>query len=80
MSLPRRMGITDEIIDNFELMKKWIVVHIDKPKYCIITTTKLFDTIFYMQSLWYHLADIQEDDIWDKDMWRIEQNILYYYR
>lgn len=47
---------------------------------CIISSVNTYHTIFYMQSLGWHLKDLQEDDIWDNDMGRIERNLLYYYK
>ena len=47
---------------------------------CIVSSVNTYHTIFYMQSLWWHLKDLQEDDIWDSDMGRIERNLLYYYK
>lgn len=46
----------------------------------IISSMNTYDTIFFMQTLGWHLSDIKEDDIWDKDMWRVERNLLYYYK
>ena len=46
----------------------------------IILSMNTYDTIFFMQTLGWHLSDIKEDDIWDKDIWRVERNLLYYYK
>lgn len=62
------------------LLKKWWTVCAEWKNWCVVSSTDTYDTIFYMQSLWWHVHDIQEDDIRDKDIWRIERNLLYYYK
>lgn len=47
---------------------------------CIVSSYNTYHTIFFMQNLGWHLKDIQEDDIWDNAMWRVERNLLYYYK
>lgn len=59
--------------------KGWTIVA-EWNKRCIVSSVNTYHTIFYMQSLWWHLKDLQEDDIWDSDMGRIERNLLYYYK
>lgn len=59
--------------------KGWTVVA-EWSNRLIISSMNTYDTIFFMQTLGWHLSDIKEDDIWDKEMWRVERNLLYYYR
>lgn len=46
---------------------------------CIVSSVNTYHTIFYMQTLWWRLKDLQEDDTY-RDGKRIEKNILYYYK
>jgi len=62
------------------LADKWWTVCAEWNNWCIVSSMNTYDTIFYMQALGWHIKDIQEDDVRDKDMWRIERNLLYYYR
>lgn len=57
-----------------------INVLVEWDRYMIVSTTDTLNTLFYMSSQWWHLSKMEEDDIRDKDLWRIEQNILYYYK
>lgn len=57
-----------------------INVLVEWDRYIIVSTTDTLNTLFYMSSQWWHLSKMEEDDIRDKDLWRIEQNILYYYK
>ena len=57
-----------------------INVLVEWDRYMIVSTTDTLNTLFYMTSQWWHLSKMEEDDIRDKDLWRIEQNILYYYK
>ncbi len=59
--------------------KGWTVIAEWKNR-LIVSSMNTYDTIFFMQTLGWHLSDIKEDDVWDKDMWRVERNLLYYYR
>lgn len=59
--------------------KGWTVIAEWKNR-LIVSSFNTYHTIFFMQSLGWHLSDIKEDDIWDKDMWRVERNLLYYYK
>lgn len=59
---------------------KPINILVEWDRYMIVSTTDTLNTLFYMSSQWWHLSKMEEDDIRDKDLWRIEQNILYYYR
>lgn len=54
------------------------VLHKDK-EHLVLQTTKLIDTLFYVQTFGWHLDDIQPDDykVNGKEM---ERNILYYYK
>ena len=61
-------------------LKKWIKICLEEPKRMIIHTTKLLDTLFYMQSEWWKLWDMQADDIITNDGKIIEWNLLYYYK
>lgn len=67
----------DEI--NKLMDKGWVIVASGNNR-CIVSTTDTYRTIFYMQSLWRHLKDMQEDDVFDKLIWRVERNLLYYYK
>ena len=62
------------------LKEKWWIVCTEWDNRVIISSMNTFDTLFFMQSLWWHLNKIEEDDIRDKDMWRVERNLLYYYK
>lgn len=59
---------------------KPINILVEWDRYMIVSTTDTLNTLFYMSSKWWHLSKMEEDDIRDKDLWRIEQNILYYYK
>jgi hypothetical protein len=59
---------------------KPINILVEWDRYMIVSTTDTLNTLFYMSSQWWHLSKMEEDDIRDKDLWRIEQNILYYYK
>lgn len=61
-------------------LKKWIKICLEEPKRMIIHTTKLLDTLFYMQSEWWKLWDMQSDDVITNDGKIIEWNLLYYYK
>lgn len=52
-----------------EFMKKWIKIIFQSKNELVIYTDKLFDTLFYMQSLWWHLDRIDDTD-----------QLLFYYR
>lgn len=62
-----------------QLAQKWIKVLLQTKDRLVLETTKTIDTLFYLQPFWWHLENIQEDDIY-KDGKRIEKNILYYYK
>lgn len=73
MRLYRKMDWTTK------LAQKGIkVLHKDK-EHLVLQTTNLIDTLFYVQTFWWHIDDIQADDI-TKDGKTIERNILYYYK
>ena len=50
-------------------MKKWITIIYQSRTDLVIHADKLIDTLFYMQSLWWHLDRIDDED-----------QLLYYYR
>lgn len=62
-----------------ELTKRGIKILMQTKDRLIIETTKTMDTIFYMQTLWWHIAKMEADDIWH-DGKLVERNLLYYYR
>lgn len=61
-------------------LKKWIKICLEEPKRMIIHTTRLLDTLFYMQSLWWKLWNMEADDIITNDGKVIEWELLYYYK
>lgn len=61
-------------------LKKWIKICLEEPKRMIIHTTRLLDTLFYMQSEWWKLWNMEADDIITNDGKVIEWELLYYYK
>lgn len=61
-------------------LKKWIKICLEEPKRMIVHTTRLLDTLFYMQSLWWKLWNMEADDIITNDGKVIEWELLYYYK
>ncbi len=61
------------------LAQRWIKVLLQTKDQLVIQTTKLIDTLFYIQTFGWHLDNIQPDDykVNGKEM---ERNILYYYK
>lgn len=72
------MQMSKEEID-FLASKGWTIIA-NWDNRLIISSVNTYHTIFYLQSLGRHIADIKEDDIFDKDIWRVERNLLYYYK
>lgn len=67
-------------MDTTKLLKRWITICLEKPKRLVIHTTKLLDTLFYMQSEWWKLWDMQTDDVVDSKGMLREWEILFYYK
>lgn len=61
------------------LAKRGIKVLLQTKDQLVIQTTKLIDTMFYIQPFGWHLDNIQPDDFKVNGK-EVERNILYYYK